>query len=419
MRSVAFAVVGVVLFFAAAIGVRMLDADRADPGWTAPPGPTGSASAGTGQPTHASNETVTLVGAGDISSCESPGASTTAALIDGIDGTVFAAGDIAYESGSGAEFRDCYGPTWGRFQDRTLPAPGNHEYNTPGASGYFDYFGAAAGDAGRGWYATDRGAWRIIVLNSNCEAIGGCQAGSAEETWLRDDLLNNPRPCTLAIWHHPRFSSGLHGNDKMTADLWRALEDAKAEIIITGHDHDYERFAPQTVDGHSDLEGIVEFVVGTGGRSHYPIGRLVANSVIQNDTTFGVLKLELAPDSWTSSVPASRGPDIYRRQLGNVPLTVGAGFRRRPGAVPLDRATARPCDRATVNESTTRRYRLGTYAMTSSPSLPPPRVPARAPAPLALDQAVTASARAAESGRTPSRSSAPRMPEPSSATRPR
>ncbi len=301
MRSVAFAVIGVVLFFVAAIGVRMLDADRADPGWTTPPGPTGSGGVASGQPTHSSNETVTLVGAGDISSCASAGDAATASLVDDVDGTVFAAGDIAYESGTLAEFQDCYRPTWGRFIDRTLPAPGNHEYNTPGASGYYAYFGTAAGDAGKGWYATDRGAWRIIVLNSNCKAIGGCEAGSAQQTWLRADLQNNPRPCTLAIWHHPRFSSGRHGNDTATADLWRALEDAKAEIVITGHDHDYERFAPQTVDGHSDLEGIVEFVVGTGGRSHYPIGRLVANSVAHDDDTFGVLKLDLAPGSWTSA----------------------------------------------------------------------------------------------------------------------
>lgn len=297
MRAVAFVAIGVVLVLMASIGVRLLDADRADPGWTAPPASTGSA---TGHPTHGPGETVTLVGAGDIASCASADSAATAALVDGIGGTVFAAGDLAYESGTLAEFRDCYGPTWGRFLDRTLPAPGNHEYNTPGASGYYAYFGAAAGDPGQGWYATDLGAWRVIILNSNCAAIGGCEAGSAQEQWLRADLADHARPCTLAIWHHPRFSSGLHGNDKTTVDLWRALEQAGAEIVIAGHDHHYERFAPQTPDGHSDLEGIVEFVVGTGGRSHYPVARLVANSVVHDDDTYGVLRLDLAPGSWTS-----------------------------------------------------------------------------------------------------------------------
>lgn len=300
MRSLKIALIGVVAFFVLAIGAQYLALDRAEPAGTPRPGATSAVDATPVRATGAAAATVTLVGAGDIASCSSDDDTATAALVDGIAGTVFAAGDLAYEDGTLAEFRDCYDPTWGKFLDRTLPAPGNHEYHTHGASGYFEYFGAAAGERGRGWYARDLGAWRVIVLNSNCQAVGGCHAGSDQERWLRADLAAEPRECTLAIWHHPRFSSGRHGNDKATIDLWKALSDARAEIVITGHDHDYERFGPQTADGLSDLSGIVEFVVGTGGRSHYAIGRPFANSIARNDDTFGVLKLDLSAGSWTS-----------------------------------------------------------------------------------------------------------------------
>jgi hypothetical protein len=249
-----------------------------------------------------------LVGAGDIASCGSSGDEATAALLDGIEGTVFTAGDNAYESGSSREFADCYGPTWGRSRARTLPVPGNHDYKTAGAAGYFAYFGAAAGNPSEGWYARDLGVWRIYALNSNCGAIGGCGAGSAQERWLRADLAANPRACVLAIWHHPRFSSGEHGSSDATAALWAALAEAGAEIVVTGHDHDYERFAPQTADGVADPSGIVEFVVGTGGRSHYTVSHAIANSLVRNDDTYGVLRLELYAASWSSSfVPVAGG----------------------------------------------------------------------------------------------------------------
>jgi hypothetical protein len=242
---------------------------------------------------------VTFVGAGDIASCRSSGDAATAALLAGIEGAVFTAGDNVYERGTSSEFTDCYAPTWGRELSRTWPAPGNHDYATRGAAGYFRYFGAAAGDPKKGWYAKDLGSWRIYVLNSNCSAIGGCGAGSPQERWLREDLAANPRTCALAIWHHPRFSSGLHGSSKATQALWQALEDAGAEIVISGHDHDYERFGPQTATGAADPAGIVEYVAGTGGRSHYPLVRSIANSLVQNDDTFGVLELQLYAASWT------------------------------------------------------------------------------------------------------------------------
>ena len=244
---------------------------------------------------------VVLVGAGDIADCGSTGDSATANLIDDIAGTVFTLGDNAYENGTLKEFKDCYGPTWGRFKSRTHPAPGNHEYNTPDAAGYFDYFGARAGDPDEGWYAYNLGTWRIYSLNSNCSEIGGCGAGSAQVAWLKADLLAHPHQCTLAYWHHPRFSSGPHGNNASTDGLWDALYAADAEIVLSGHDHDYERFAPMSGNGSVNAaRGMVEFVVGTGGREHYAFLSILPASRARNSTAWGVLKLTLSPRSWTS-----------------------------------------------------------------------------------------------------------------------
>jgi hypothetical protein len=241
-----------------------------------------------------------LVGAGDIADCSSDRDEATADLLEGIAGTVFTLGDNAYENGTPGEFSSCYDPSWGRpsIRERTRPAAGNHDYNTTGAAGYFGYFGAAAGDPSDGWYAYDLGAWRIYVLNSNCEFIGGCAAGSSQERWLQADLARNPRACVAAMWHHPRFSSGRHGNDPLTEDLWKALDDAGAELVLVGHDHDYERFAPQTPQGAASLEGIVEIVVGTGGREPYAFERIRDNSLVRTTGTFGVLRLELSPDAY-------------------------------------------------------------------------------------------------------------------------
>ena len=223
-------------------------------------------------PRPASTQTVppaVLVGAGDIASCGSSGDEATAALLAGIDGTVFTLGDNVYDSGTAAEFATCYDPSWGRYRARTSPAPGNHDYVTANAAGYFGYFGAAAGDPSTGYYAYDLGGWRVVAINSNCAAVGGCQAGSAQERWLRADLAAHPAACTLAYWHHPRFNSGEHGNSAEMQPIWQALYDAGAEVVLSGHDHHYERFAPQAPDGSSDPQrGIREFVVGTGGRSH-------------------------------------------------------------------------------------------------------------------------------------------------------
>jgi hypothetical protein len=242
-----------------------------------------------------------LVGAGDIASCVSSGDEATADRLDTIGGTVFTLGDNVYDNGTATEFTDCYGPSWGRpaIKSRTRPVPGNHEYNTPGATGYYGYFGAAAGDPTKGYYAYDAGTWRVYVLNSNCTIIS-CSADSAQEQWLRSDLAANPRSCVVAMWHHPRFSSGSeHGSSTATQALWQTLYDFNADLILTGHDHDYERFAPQTAAGVVDnARGIVEFVVGTGGRSHYLFGTIQPNSLVRNSDTYGVLRLALAANSW-------------------------------------------------------------------------------------------------------------------------
>ena len=211
---------------------------------------------------------------------------------------MFAAGDTVYESGSAADYANYYDPTWGRFKARTLPSPGNHEYYTSGAAGYFGYFGAAAGEAGKGWYSTDIGTWHVVVLNSNCGQVD-CTASSEQVQWLRADLAASGAACTVAIMHAPRFSSGTtHGSTTTVSPIWQALQDYDAELVLTGHEHDYERFAPQTVDGVADpVHGIREIVVGTGGRSLYTFGTPIANSEVRS-STYGVLKLDLHPGSY-------------------------------------------------------------------------------------------------------------------------
>ncbi|HYL64943.1 MAG TPA: metallophosphoesterase [Candidatus Methylomirabilis sp.] len=248
----------------------------------------------------ANDQPAVLVGAGDISDCSDPaGAEATANLLDQIPGTVFAAGDLAYPDGSKENFL-CYDKTWGRAKSRTRPAPGNHEFHSSGATPYFDYFGAAAGDPKTGYYSYELGSWHIVVLNSECKDVGGCNAGSPQEKWLRADLAAHPVACTLAYWHKPLFSSGAkHGNDPEIKPLWQALYDASSDVILNGHDHDYERFAPQNPGGIADpARGIREFVVGTGGKSHRPFGDPKPNSEVRDATAFGVLKLTLRAHSY-------------------------------------------------------------------------------------------------------------------------
>lgn len=242
-----------------------------------------------------------LLAVGDIATCNGEGDEVVAQLVENLPGAVALLGDNAYEKGSASQYQHCYDPDWGPFKNRTHPAAGNHEYLTLKASGYFNYFGPAAGDPTQGYYSYELGAWHLIALNSNCSKVGGCQAGSAQEQWLRADLAAHPAPCTLAYWHHPLFSSGQHGSNTQMWAVWQALYEAGADVVLNGHDHDYERFAPQNPEGVADsAQGLREFVVGTGGKNHYKFSQAPsANSEVRNDKTFGVLKLTLSPQSYT------------------------------------------------------------------------------------------------------------------------
>ncbi|HET7252119.1 MAG TPA: metallophosphoesterase [Gemmatimonadales bacterium] len=241
---------------------------------------------------------IAFAGAGDISDCGNDNDEATAKLLDGIPGTVFTLGDNVYSSGTDTQYAQCFDPTWGRHKSRTKPSPGNHDYNTSGASGYYNYWGALAGPAGRGYYSFDLGDWHVISLNSEVSMA----AGSAQETWLRADLAASTKQCTLAYWHKPRFSSGTnHGSLSSAQPLWQALYDFHAELVLNGHEHNYERFAPQTPTGAADpTNGIREFVAGTGGESHYnDEGTPLPNSEVFNGTTYGVLKLTLGSGTYS------------------------------------------------------------------------------------------------------------------------
>ncbi len=240
-----------------------------------------------------------LIGAGDISDCNNNNDEATASILDVNAGTVFTLGDNAYENGSTSDYNNCYNPTWGRHKNRTQPAVGNHEYNTLNATGYFGYFGSAAGDPTKGYYSYDVGDWHVVVLNSDPHMPH--DATSAQLVWLDGDLSANTKSCTLAYWHHPRFSSGLeHGNDVTVQPFWTKLVQYNADLILNGHDHDYERFARQSPTGVADnVSGIREIVVGTGGRALYSLGTLKANSEVYNSNTFGVLKLTLSSGSYS------------------------------------------------------------------------------------------------------------------------
>jgi hypothetical protein len=237
----------------------------------------------------------TLLAAGDIAFCGQPYDEATGALIKTVPGTVAALGDLAYETGTAAEFAACYQPSWGAFKDRTRPAVGNHEFESDAAaSGYFGYWGGRAGNPAQGWYSYDLGGWHVIVLNSNCGFVGGCGAGSPQESWLRADLAAHPATCTVAYWHHPRFSGGQVTNEVDMQQFWQDLYDANADLVLNGHAHNYQRFAPQTATGVPDpARGIREFVVGTGGNpTLHPVAP-IANTEVINNNTWGVLKLTL------------------------------------------------------------------------------------------------------------------------------
>ncbi len=288
--------------------------------------------AGTDEPS------VTVLAAGDIAFCERswgrttldwlrgysgvPGAPATAALLERLPGAILALGDLAYWDGSTEEFHDCYDRSWGRHKDRTYPVPGNHEYRSSEARPYFDYWGQRAGELGKGYYSFDLGAWHIVALNSNIAV----EHGSKQDAWLRRDLAASRASCILAYWHHPRFSSGRHGDQVQMRDAYQALYEAGASVVLGGHDHDYERFSPMDPEGKSDPEhGPRSFVVGTGGGQLKPqtIRKPPReNSELVVGTTWGVLELTLHAESYAwrfipveggSFEDSGRAPCVERR----------------------------------------------------------------------------------------------------------
>ncbi len=240
------------------------------------------------------------MGAGDIGACDG-NAEATARLLDRIPGTVFTLGDHAYPRGAAIEYEQCYDPTWGRHRARTRPTPGNHDYEQPGAAPYYNYFGAAAGAAGLGYYSFDLGAWHIVSLNSNTNI-------AAQVTWLQADLEAHRTRCTLAYWHHTLYSSGTEKPTPAVRDLYRVLYRSNADVVLSSHSHLYERFALQDHEGQFDAErGLRQFVVGTGGAPlHAQQDRMPYSEVVI--AAFGVLKLTLASDSYEWEFIPVSGP---------------------------------------------------------------------------------------------------------------
>jgi hypothetical protein len=230
-----------------------------------------------------------LLAVGDIGSCESQADDAVAQLASRLDGTLALLGDTVYEEGTAQQYARCFDPSWGGMRSRYRPAVGNHEYLTRDAAGYFAYFGTSAGTAGEGWYSYQLGAWHVVVLNSNC-AIVGCGDRSSQMRWLQDDLAANPADCLLAYWHHPRWSSGRHGSSTSVDGFWQALQAAGADVVLSGHDHTYERVL---------VDGLREFVVGTGGRSIYPFEKSpLPQTEVRSDEAYGLLRLVLSVDGY-------------------------------------------------------------------------------------------------------------------------
>lgn len=259
-------------------------------------------------------QTVTLIGVGDIGMCGRAEVAQAARLVAGLDGDLLLAGDLAYPQGTAANFRDCFNPSWGQFRSRWHAVPGNHEYETAGATPYFAYFGEAAGTEGTGYYSFNAGDWTILMLNSNIAAT----RGSPQWEFVRTQLETQRTPCTMAVWHHPLFTSGPNGNNNFMRDMWSLLETARVEVVLSGHDHLYERFARQSADGRADVvNGIRQFTAGAGGAELYGLARVAPNSE-ERIARHGVIRFTLRPAQldWEfitlDGVVADRGLDTCR-----------------------------------------------------------------------------------------------------------
>jgi acid phosphatase type 7 len=270
-------------------------------------------------------DNISVVSAGDIANCATHMHEETAMLVDNIaPDAVLTLGDTVYPNGSISDFLDCYHPSWGRFRSITRAAVGNHEYHTPHAAPFYAYFCSEMGVLPlQGRYSFNLGKWHVVVLNSNCggdldtsasvaDNFGGCEQDAPQAQWLTKDLAQHPAKCTLAMWHHPRFSSGSHGNADRMAATWTILEAAGADLVLSGHAHFYERFAPMRADGELDAaHGLRQFVVGTGGTGLHTFSTVMPGSAVRYNATYGVLKLDLKPTGYrwkfiaTGTTPAS------------------------------------------------------------------------------------------------------------------
>jgi alkaline phosphatase len=257
------------------------------------------------------------VAVGDIGRCDSTADEATAKLAATLPGPILLLGDLAYERGSTRDFADCYATSWGGLLGRSWAAPGNHEHITAGASAYFDYFGERAGPDRRGWYSIELGAWHVISLDSECAMVGGCGPGSVQDRWLVEDLAAHPSTCLLAFWHRPRFSSGVHGSDPGLDLLWRTLAEAGADIVLTGHDHGYERFDTLGADGAPDPAGVRQFVVGTGGAKLRRIQRPIGRSAFFDTRHHGLLALTLTSSGYAWNFLTTPDGDVLDAGSGS------------------------------------------------------------------------------------------------------
>lgn len=271
-----------------------------------------------------------ILAAGDVADCTRAGDDSTAMLLDSLDGVVMPLGDLAYPNGEAESFTNCYGPTWGRHKARTRPVAGNHDYYNPGpdssvnANGYFGYFGAAAGDPSKGYYSFTLGSWRVIVLNTGTDKPSNYAAGSPQEQWLRAELTSSSQECVLAVFHHPRFSTVINRSPITfyTEAIWNALYEYGADLVLTGHDHSYQRFAPQKTDGtRDDAFGIRQITNGAGGgetlygfTDPLPAG---TNLEVRNNTTHGVLKVTLRSGGYDWKFVPSSGASFTDAGSGN------------------------------------------------------------------------------------------------------